>query len=247
VAGRLEGKVALISGASRGMGASHARRFVAEGAFVILGDVLDEQGRTAAEELEHTHARYTHLDVTSEESWAKAVGVAIETFGSLDILVNNAGIRGREAPLEEITLDSFVGVVMVNQVGTWLGMKHAGPALREHGGGSIVNISSSAGLKGSANAIAYVSTKWAVRGMTKTAAIELGQFDIRVNSVHPGAIATEMLVKSIGPDMALKRVPPIQRVGAPEEVSNLIVFLASDESSYCTGGEFAIDGGLTLG
>ena len=246
--GRLDGKVALISGAARGQGEAEARLFVAEGAHVLLGDVLDELGEKVAADIGNG-AAYQHLDVTRPEDWAKAVAGAGERFGRLDVLVNNAGIL-RLGLIEQLPVEEYRAIVDVNQVGCFLGMQAAIPALKAAGGGSIVNTSSTAGLVGSAGLVAYTATKFAVRGMTKCAAIELGRFGIRVNSVHPGGIDTEMVRR---PDFGDYDITtgfnrlPIARIGEPVEVARLMVFLASDESSYCTGAEFLIDGGLLAG
>jgi 3alpha(or 20beta)-hydroxysteroid dehydrogenase len=247
--GRLEGRVALISGAARGQGEAEARLFVAEGARVVLGDVLHELGRKVAAEL-GDRALYQPLDVSSEEQWRAAVERAVREFGRLDVLVNNAGIVHPPRPLEQTSLDDFNQVLRVNLAGVFLGMKCCAGALRAAGGGSIVNISSNAGLEGVDGVIAYVASKWAVRGMTKTAALELGPWGIRVNSVHPGGVATPMI---LGGDFREVDQPgtyadiPIPRMGQPEEIARLVLFLASDESSYSTGAEFIADGGMTAG
>jgi 3alpha(or 20beta)-hydroxysteroid dehydrogenase len=243
--GRLAGKVALVSGAARGMGAAEARLFAAEGARVVLGDVLDEPGRKLAAELGE-RAVYTPLDVGSEAAWQRAVDLARESFGRLDVLVNNAGIL-RVGAIEQTSLADFENVLRVNLVGCFLGIKAAIPALRAAGGGSIVNISSVAGLTGVAGMVGYVSSKHAVRGMTKVAALELGRDGIRVNSVHPGGVDTPM-VQGLGlrGDSAYAS-QPIPRLARPEEVAELVLWLASDASTYCTGAEFVIDGGLTAG
>ena len=240
--GRLEGKVALITGAARGQGEAHARRFVAEGARVVIADVLDAEGEALAKELGDA-ARYVHLDVTSEEAWRWVM----TTFEALHVLVNNAGILGAFAQLEKLSLDDYMQVVMVNQVGPFLGMKHAVRPMAASGG-SIVNISSIGGIRGIPYALGYTATKWAVRGMTKSAAMELGRKGIRVNSVHPGGVATEM-VKAVGDTGESKFYQrlPIPRIGTPDDIANLVLFLASDESSYCTGAEFVIDGGSNAG
>jgi 3alpha(or 20beta)-hydroxysteroid dehydrogenase len=244
----LEGKIALISGAARGMGAEEARLFAAEGAKVLLGDVLDEEGERVAAEI-GAAALYTHLDVTSEADWQAAVGKAETEFGRLDVLVNNAGIL-RFGLLEQTSLEEFELVVRVNQVGPFLGMKSCVAAMRRAGGGSIVNISSLAGMQGVGGAVSYTASKFAVRGMTKVAAIELGRDSIRVNSVHPGGVETPMtrpfgVVADAGSAPAIDF--PIPRIGRPEEIANLVLWLASDKSSYCTGSEFVIDGGAGAG
>ncbi len=245
---RLEGKVALISGAARGMGEAEARLFVAEGARVLIGDVRVEEAAALAKELGDA-AIQVRLDVTDEASWQAAVATATDRFGKLDILVNNAGIL-HFSSLEETELSDYERVIRVNQVGTFLGMKTAAPALRAAGGGSIVNISSAAGLEGIAGVIAYGASKWAVRGMTKTAALELGQSGIRVNSVHPGGVDTPMVAAATVTEetrSAAYGSQPIERIGRPEEIAELVCWLASDASSYSTGAEFVIDGGSTAG
>lgn len=244
---RLDGKVALVSGAARGQGAAEARLFVAEGARVVMGDLLDDEGRDVAASL-GDDAHYVHLDVTQEASWTQAVHIATERFGRLDVLVNNAGIF-RMSPLLDLSVADYMTVVTVNQVGVFLGMKTAAPAMIAAGGGSIVNISSIDGLVGSTNSLAYVASKFAVRGMTKTAALELGHHGIRVNSVHPGGIRTPMVTEALGDQAAgaMFANVPLGRIGEPEEVAKLALFLASDESSYSTGSEFVIDGGWTCG
>ena len=247
-AGRLEGRVALISGGARGQGEAEARLFASEGAKVMLADVLDEAGRKVASEIGDA-AAYVHLDVTKEDEWAAAVQATVQAFGKLDILVNNAGIV-LASKIENTSLDDYRKVIEVNQVGVFLGMRAAIAPMREAGGGSIINISSNAGLEGVEGVISYVSSKWAVRGMTKTAAIELGQYGIRVNSVHPGGVDTPMLGSSDFDNVdknAAWASQPIQRIGRPEEIARMVLFLASDESSYSTGAEFVADGGRTAG
>lgn len=245
---RLTGKVALISGGARGQGEAEARLFCAEGASVVIGDVLDEQGRKVAAEIGES-ACYVHLDVTREDDWARAVSEARARFGRLDILINNAGIV-RTGYLENHSLADYLAVVNVNQVGVFLGMREVVGALREAGGGSIVNISSNAGLEGVEGVIGYAASKWAVRGMTKSAALELGQYGIRVNSVHPGGVDTPMLGgQELGHMLATNPFAgqPIPRIAQPEEIARLVLFLASDESSYSTGSEFTADGGRMAG
>ena len=245
---RLTGKVALISGGARGQGEAEARLFCAEGASVVIGDVLDEQGRKVAAEIGES-ACYVHLDVTREDDWARAVAEVRARFGRLDILINNAGIV-RTGYLENHSLADYLAVVNVNQVGVFLGMREVVGALREAGGGSIVNISSNAGLEGVEGVIGYAASKWAVRGMTKSAALELGQYGIRVNSVHPGGVDTPMLGgQELGHMLATNPFAgqPIPRIAQPEEIARLVLFLASDESSYSTGSEFTADGGRMAG
>jgi 3alpha(or 20beta)-hydroxysteroid dehydrogenase len=246
--GRVAGKVVLVSGAARGQGEAEARLLAREGARVVIGDVLDEAGAKVAAELGDA-AAYQHLDVRSPRDWQSAVAAAEARFGRLDGLVNNAGIS-RAGTVEEMPLDDYLAVVNVNQVGCFLGMKSAIPALRRAGGGSIVNISSIAGLRGVAGMSAYCASKFAIRGMTKAAALELGHDGIRVNSVHPGTIDTPMVS---GPEFAnvdkaaYFRKQPVPRIGTSEEVASLVLYLISDESAFATGGEFVIDGGVMAG
>ncbi len=247
MAGRLAGKVALISGAARGMGESEARLFAREGAQVVLGDVLEDQGRAAVEHIAQQggSATFVPLDVTHEQDWQQAVETAEQTYARLDILVNNAGIV-RMAPLDETSLEAWNEVIGVNQTGVFLGMKHAVPALRRAGGGSIVNISSIAGLIGLPNIPAYQASKGAVRLLTKNAAVQYATDKIRVNSVHPGRIETPMTAP-LAPERRemLLRLTPLGRDGTAEEVAYGVLYLASDESSYVTGAELVIDGGYT--
>jgi 3alpha(or 20beta)-hydroxysteroid dehydrogenase len=246
--GRLDGKVALITGAARGQGAAEARLFVAEGAQVMLGDVLDEDGEALAKELDD-RAAYSHHDVTSEAEWAAVVAATMSAFGHIDVLVNNAGVF-LVMPMMMTSLDDYMRVVTINQVGTFLGMKAVAEAMIGQGSGSIVNISSVAGLRGNPALIAYTASKFAIRGMTKVAAAELAPFGIRVNSVHPGIIDTSMLTQLnevAGPERMGKNMNRIAmgRIGSADEVARLVLFLASDDSRYSTGSEFVIDGGLS--
>ena len=253
---RLRGKVALISGASRGMGRAEAELFAAEGARVAVCDVRDGEGEAVAEAIRSAggDAHYRHLDVTSEDDWAESVAAIVAHFGDINVLVNNAGIA-EAAPLAETTLESYRRVTEVNQTGVFLGMRALIPTMRAAGGGSIVNISSIDGLIGMDHIISYVASKWAVRGMTKTAARELAPHNIRVNSIHPGFVYTHLAVESeeaLAPTHAVldahtERLAPMKRTGRPEEIAKLALFLASDESSYSTGSEFVADGGLTAG
>ena len=245
--GRLDGKVAIITGAARGIGAAEATAFVAEGARVIVADVLDEDAAAVAGRLGEA-AVAVHLDVTEPGSWKAAVAAAIEHFGHLDTLVNNAGIV-RVGLLESMDVDDFRAVIEVNLIATFLGIQAVVPALRAAGAGSIVNTSSTAGFLGYTGLGAYGASKFGVRGLTRTAAQELGAAGIRVNSIHPGGTATPMVSSDtfrLDPETAFVG-QPIARIGRPEEIAALAVFLASDESSYSTGAEFIADGGALSG
>lgn len=248
--GRLDGKVALITGAARGQGEAAARLFTAEGAKVVLGDILDDLGKAVTASLGDT-AIYLRHDVSQEDSWASFVSTASDRFGRIDVLLNNAGII-HVAPVAQITLENYMKVVRVNQVGCLLGMRSVIPAMIQAGGGSIINVSSTSGMEGAMGLVAYVSTKFAIRGMTKTAALELGRVGIRVNSLHPGGVDTPMGdgsmedFKDVDSKGFFDRLP-LARIGRPEEMAQLALFLASDESSYCTGSEFVADGGMLAG
>jgi 3alpha(or 20beta)-hydroxysteroid dehydrogenase len=248
--GRLDGKVALITGAARGQGAAEARLFVAEGAHVMLGDVLDADGEIVAKDL-GDRAAYLRHDVTSESAWDAIVEATRTRFGRIDVLVNNAGVF-EIIGMTNTTLDQYMRIVTINQVGTFLGMKAVTQTMIGQGAGSIVNISSVAGLAGSAGTIAYSASKFAVRGMTKVAAIELASFGIRVNSVHPGFIDTAMLRDALGATHAatMERAGaqvPNGRLATADDVAKLVLYLASDDSVYSTGSEFVVDGGLSAG
>jgi cyclopentanol dehydrogenase len=247
---RLEGKVALISGGARGQGAAEVRLFATEGAKVVFGDVLDEQGRRVEAEIHEAggDAIYVHLDVTEEGDWVAAVDTAVNKYGKLDILVNNAGITIRKS-IEDTTEDDWDRIMAINAKGVFLGTKHAIPAMRRSGGGSIVNISSTAGLVGSPySGGSYAATKGAVRLFTKTTAIQYAKEGIRSNSVHPGLLETPMTVDILA-DPAVReartRRIPLGRVGTAEDVAYGVLYLASDESSFVTGSELVIDGGTT--
>ena len=247
--GRLTGKVALITGGARGMGKSHVRHFVAEGARVVFGDVLDDKGAYVAAKLGDDRCRYLHHDVTSEADWDAAVALAMSAFGAVDVLVNNAGIL-MFAPIADMPLADFRRVLEVNAVGCWLGMKAVIGPMTKAGGGSIVNVSSIEGFTGAAGLSAYSASKFAVRGMTKAAAQELGQFGIRVNSVHPGGVLTRMVMDQVTSGRDGSRFlegMPLRRMADPAEISRLVAYLASDESSYSTGSEFVADGGVLSG
>lgn len=246
---RLKNKVALISGGARGQGAAEARLFVNEGAKVVIGDVRDDLCQATASEINKalgTQAvNAVHLDVTRAADWRGAVDISIRSFGGLDVLVNNAGIFNMSG-LEDTSEELWDSIVNINQKGVWLGMKEAVAAMRKRGGGSIINISSVAGLTGSTGSTAYHGTKGAVRLLTKAAAVQYGPEKIRVNSVHPGIINTEMIdIIPVRMRSELSHVVPLRREGTPEDVAKLVLFLASDDSSYCTGSEFVVDGGLT--
>jgi 3alpha(or 20beta)-hydroxysteroid dehydrogenase len=238
--GRLEGKVALVTGGARGQGEAEVRLFAAEGAQVVVADVLDELGEKVAADI-GAAATYMHLDVASEHGWAAALARIGAEHGALHVLVNNAGIV-RDTPLLTTTLAQYMEVIDINQVGVFLGMRAAAPLVRDSGGGSIVNVSSMMGLVGGVPRIAYVSSKFAVRGMTKAAAAELGPLGIRVNSIHPGAIDTPFIAPGVQARLPVDRLP-LGRIGRADEVAHLALFLASEESSYSTGCEFVIDGG----
>jgi 3alpha(or 20beta)-hydroxysteroid dehydrogenase len=245
--GRLQDKVAIITGAAQGMGEAHAKAFVEEGAKVILTDINAQAGEKLAAEL-GDNALFVRHDVASADDWAEVVRQGEARFGKVTVLVNNAGIIGAIAPTVELTQDDFQNVYDINQLGTYLGMKAVLPSMIASGGGSIVNISSIAGMfavYGSPN-LSYVASKFAVRGMTKQVAVEYGPNNVRCNSVHPGYIRTPMMAAATdeeGGD-ALSMIP-LARLADPKEVSQLVIFLASDESSFITGHEHVIDGGMT--
>jgi NAD(P)-dependent dehydrogenase (short-subunit alcohol dehydrogenase family) len=245
---RLKGKVALISGGARGQGAAEARLFVSEGAKVVVGDVLDDVAASLAKDINANGRNViaVHLDVTRSADWRNAVATCEREFGGLDIVVNNAGIFNTSG-LEDTSEELWDAIININQKGVWLGMKEGVAAMRKRGGGSIVNISSVAGLTGSGGSTAYHGTKGAVRLLTKAAAVQYGRDGIRVNSVHPGLINTTMIdiIPSEQRAYIVKNVLPLAREGTPEDVAKLVLFLASDDSSYCTGAEFVVDGGLT--
>ena len=238
---RVAGKVALISGGARGMGASHARLLIEEGAKVVIGDLLDAEGEALAAELGDA-VRYVHLDVTSYEDWQNAVELAVREFGGLDILVNNAGIANF-GTIEEYTLEQWDKMIAINLTGVFYGIKAAVEPLKKSGKGSIINISSTAGIQGYEALPGYNAAKFGVRGLSKNAALDLGRHNIRVNSVHPGVIRTPMTDELDTPQSHVA----LHRVGEPIELLNLVLFLASDESSFSTGAEFIADGGETAG
>ena len=240
--GRMDGKVALVTGAARGQGEAEARLLAAEGATVVLADVRDDTGRAAAGAIGDA-ASYVHLDVSDLAMWEAVVAGVVEAHGRLDVLVNNAGLF-RTGSLLEGSLDDWRTIMDVNCNGVFYGMRAAARPMIAQGGGSIVNISSVAGLTGSGGSFAYGTSKWAVRGMTKSAAQELARHKIRVNSVHPGLIDTPMLLDLGRPPDKLLRGVPMRRAAAPIEVAQVVLFLASDEASYVTGAEHVVDGGF---
>ena len=250
---RFDNRTVIVTGGARGMGASHARGFVAEGANVVIADILEQEGRTLAEEL-GDHAIFSHLDVTSDKDWAATVAAAEDAFGPVSVLINNAGIV-RFGVIEETEPEVWRQVLEINLTGAYLGIRAVVSSMRKAGGGAIVNISSGAGFTATFGLAAYVASKWAVRGLTKTAALELGRYNIRVNSIHPGAIRTPILADH-APDAAAMAatmagagvgLSAIPRIAEPEEITQMVLFVASDQASFSTGSEFIADGGLLLG
>jgi 3alpha(or 20beta)-hydroxysteroid dehydrogenase len=242
---RLEGKIALITGGARGQGEAEGRLFAAEGATVVLADMRDDIGEIVAKEL-GSSAEYRHLDVTDPGGWEAVVADVLARHGRIDVLVNNAGIF-QVSGLTTTELADWERIMSVNATGVFLGMKAVAPAMIAQRSGSIVNISSIAGLRGSAMSFAYSASKWAVRGLTKCAAQELARFGVRVNSVHPGIIDTPMLeeLESGGLRDAIRRRIPLGHEATAQDVARLVLYLASDDSSYSTGSEFVVDGGMT--
>jgi 3alpha(or 20beta)-hydroxysteroid dehydrogenase len=236
----LEGVVSIVTGAARGMGAEHVRGLVSAGSLVLATDVLDESGEALAAELGDA-VRYRHLDVTDREGWQQVADEA-EAWGPVGVLVNNAGIV-TFGPIDALSPDDWQRTIDINLTGVFLGMHAVVPAMKRAGGGSIVNISSTAGLQGYANLGAYVASKWGVRGLTKAAAIELGPSNIRVNSIHPGPIRTPM---TDGLNLDMLAAQPIARIGEPAEVTAMLMFIVQ-EATYSTGHEFVIDGGTIIG
>jgi len=256
MAGRLEGKVVLITGGASGIGAAHARTFAAEGAKILIGDIQDQMGQEVADAIGITNsggqAAYTNLDVTSEKSWNDAVKKAVNLYGKLTTLINNAGIAivGGVTTESEASWDKTIAV---NQKGVWYGMKAAIPEMLKAGGGAIVNISSVYGIIGSPDMLSYHASKGAVRLMSKAAALEYATKGIRINSVHPGIIETPILTKTFsggGPEVealvkGIHAKTPMSRFGKPEEIAYGSLFLCTDEASFITGAELVIDGGWT--
>jgi 3alpha(or 20beta)-hydroxysteroid dehydrogenase len=241
MAGRLAGKVAVVSGGARGMGASHVRALVDEGAHVVFGDILDTEGEVVAKDV-GAATRYVHLDVTQPDDWQRVVATAVDEFGAVDILVNNAGIIN-VGIIEDYELSEWHRILDVNLTGVFLGIRAVVPPMKAAGRGSIINISSIEGMAGTIACHGYTASKFAVRGLTKSTALELGPSGIRVNSIHPGLIKTPMT--DWVPDDIFQTA--LGRAAQPQEVSSLVVYLASDESSYSTGSEFVVDGGCTAG
>lgn len=238
---RLAGKVALISGGARGMGESHARAMVAQGAKVVLGDLLDAEGEALTAELGDA-ATYVHLDVTDRGDWARAVALTVERYGRLNVLVNNAGIVNF-GPIDSYTPEQWDAVIAINLTGVFNGIHASVEALKAGAPSSIINVSSTAGLKGYSSLPGYNASKFGVRGLTKSVALDLGRHGVRCNSVHPGAVITPM---TGGLDLEQKHVA-MGRMGRADELAAMVVFLASDESSFSTGAEFVADGGETAG
>lgn len=246
--GRLEGKVAIITGAAQGMGAEHCRQFVREGAKVVLTDIDEPRAAELAAEL-GANALFCKQDVTSSAGWKAVVAEAEAKFGPVTVLVNNAGIVGSVSPCADMDEDEYLHICAINQTSVFLGMKHVIPSMKKAGGGSIVNISSISGIVaiyGTPN-VAYAASKFALRGLTKQAAIEYGGDNIRINTVHPGYIRTKMMTEALTDEQIViaSDSVPIKRVGEPADVSLLVIYLASDESGFTTGSEHIIDGGLT--
>jgi 3alpha(or 20beta)-hydroxysteroid dehydrogenase len=245
---RLAGKTAIVTGGANGMGEATVRLFVEHGARVVIGDIAQEQGSALADELGDA-AVFCRMDVTAEADWAAAVAVA-EALGPLNVLVNNAGIL-HMASILDTTAEDYMRVVRINQLSAFLGIRAVINPMKAAGGGSIINVSSIDGLHSAPGLAAYSSSKWALRGLTRTAAIELGQYGIRCNTVHPGGIFTEMggkgLISEEEMNKSIYRDFPIPRVGQPEEVANVTLFLATDEATYSTGSEFVADGGWFAG
>jgi 3alpha(or 20beta)-hydroxysteroid dehydrogenase len=249
--GRLDDKVELITGGARGMGEAYVRRFVDEGAKVVFGDVLAEEGAKLAAEA-GAACRFVPMDVTSPDDWAAAVGAALDAHGRLDVLINNAGII-KYKRIEDMTLEECRRIIDVNLVGQWLGVRAVTAPMRAAGGGSIINVSSVEGFVGAAGLAAYSASKFGVRGLTKAAARELGPYGIRINSIHPGAILTamttdpEIVAATADSAESFFKQLPLARMGKRRDVTGIVVFLASDESGYCTGSEIVVDGGMITG
>ncbi|MFC9083822.1 SDR family NAD(P)-dependent oxidoreductase [Streptomyces sp. NPDC057062] len=249
---RFENKTVLITGAVGGMGASHARNFHKEGANVVITDIREEEGRALAAEL-GDRALFVRLDVTAQADWATAIRAAETTFGPVSVLVNNAGVLSPAALIEDYDFAAWQQVIDVNLTGTWLGIQAAAPSLRAAGGGAIVNIASTSGMVGTSLIAPYVASKWGVRGLTRTAAMELARDGVRVNSINPGVVNTPLITEPLHPgaapvsDYYSPDAFAIKRLADPQEISNLLLFLASDEASFITGSDYVADGGMLLG
>ncbi|MCE0536241.1 glucose 1-dehydrogenase [Kineosporia rhizophila] len=250
--GRFDNHIVLVTGGTGGQGSNHVRAFHAEGATVAIGDIAGERGEALAAELGE-RAFAVRLDVTDEQSWQAAIAETERRAGPLSILVNNAGVQNPAAPIEATDRATWERILQINLTGTFLGIKAAAPSLRRGGGGVVVNIASTSGVGGTAFYAPYVASKWAVRGLTKTAALELGRDNIRVNAIHPGVIATPFITEpAAGADAPIAdfyspEPYAVPRLGTPQDITGLLLFLASDEASFVTGSEFVADGGLLLG
>lgn len=241
--GKLENKIAIVTGAAQGMGESHARTMLKEGAKVVITDLNSTKGEALAEELGE-NVLFVKQDVTKEEDWKKVISETESTFGPINILVNNAGISFNKT-FEECTLDDYMKIVNINQVSVFLGMKYVQPSMAKANGGTIINISSMNGIVG--GAVGYTDTKFAVRGITKAGAIEFSKDNIRVNSIHPGVVETPMVTEGDSYEIIKEyaKTIPLGRMAKPQDISDLVLFLASDDSRYSTGSEFIVDGGIT--
>ena len=241
----LEGKVAIVTGAARGQGEAEARLFAEHGARVVLTDILTEQGQAVAEDIGES-ARFVTHDVASEADWARVVETAVNTFGAVHILVNNAAIS-RPSKLESTDLATYQQIVGINQTGVFLGMRAVLEPMKRAGGGSIINVGSVAALQGTSTLFAYTASKWAVRGMSKSAALELARYNIRVNAIHPGVIDTP--INHDNPEkmnQVLVQSTPMRRMGQPAEIAEVVLFVASDRAGFATGADFTIDGGMSI-
>lgn len=238
---RLTGKIALISGGSRGLGESHARAMIAQGAKAVIADILDDVGQALVSEL-GSATRYIHLDVTNRDEWQRAVAFTLKEFGGLNVLINNAGIAHFSA-IGEYKPEQWDTLIAVNLTGVFNGVNAALAALKASAPSSIINVSSIAGLRGYSGLVGYNASKFGVTGLTKAVALDIAQFDVRCNSIHPGVIDTPMTANVA----ARRKHVAMERIGRPEELSSLVVYLASDESSFCTGSEFVCDGGESAG
>lgn len=249
---RFGNQTVLVTGGTGGQGASHVRAFHAEGANVVIGDIDVERGAALAREL-GPRAHFARLDVTDEDSWSAAVLAAESTFGAVHVLVNNAGVQNPPATIETTQAATWARILDINLTGTFLGIRAVAPALRRAGGGAIVNVASTMGLGGTAHYAPYVASKWAVRGLTQTAALELGRDRVRVNTIHPGVIATAFIQEPAAgasapiADFYSPEPFAIPRLGEPDDVTRLLLFLTSADASFITGAEYVVDGGLSLG